>query len=104
MDSFFTTPLAPGNVTFVAAAGDYGSPGLWPAYSPNVLAVGGTQLQTRGANGVYLMETGWSDSGGGPSQYESEPSYQAGVQSTGARTIPDVAYDADPRLRLCRLR
>ena len=28
--------------------------------------------------------------------YESEPAYQQGVQSTGHRTIPDVAFDADP--------
>jgi subtilase family serine protease len=59
-----------------------------------VLAVGGTCLQTSGSNGTYRTEIGWSFGGGGPSQYELEPSYQAGVQHSGARTIPDVAYDA----------
>ena len=39
------------------------------------------------------MQTAWSGSGGGVSAYESEPSYQKGVQSTGYRTIPDVAFD-----------
>ena len=39
-------------------------------------------------------ETAWSGSGGGTSTVESEPSYQEGVQTTGYRTIPDVAFDA----------
>ena len=28
--------------------------------------------------------------------YESEPSYQTGVQSSGFRQIPDICFDADP--------
>ena len=44
----------------------------------------------------YVSETGWSDSGGGQSQYEAEPSYQKGVQKSGMREIPDVSFDADP--------
>jgi hypothetical protein len=63
--------------------------------SPNVLAVGGTSLSLLG--GAYSRETAWSGSGGGVSQFEAEPSFQMSVQQTGARTIPDVAYDADPR-------
>ena len=35
-------------------------------------------------------------SGGGTSLYEPQPTYQQGVQQTGFRTIPDVAFDADP--------
>ena len=35
-------------------------------------------------------------SGGGVSQYESEPSYQQGVQSLDMRTTPDVSLVADP--------
>ena len=35
-------------------------------------------------------------SGGGISMYETEPSYQEGVQSTGSRTTPDVSMVADP--------
>jgi subtilase family serine protease len=95
LDGYFTTPAGHGNVSFVAAAGDNGTPGLWPAYSPNVVAVGGTSLQTS-ASGSYRSEIAWSFGGGGPSQFEREPGCQAGVQSSGARTIPDVAYNADP--------
>ena len=92
-DSVFTTP----GVTFVASSGDYGSffGPLWPASSPNVLAVGGTTLQVN-TRGNYLGETAWSGSGGGISTIEQEPSYQASVQSTGWRSTPDVAFDAGP--------
>jgi hypothetical protein len=93
-------------VTFVASTGDYGAADPeYPAYSPNVVAVGGTSL-TLNADNSYNSETGWGyfdsgagtfiGSGGGISQFEPEPSYQQGVQSTGKRTIPDVAFDADP--------
>ncbi len=82
-------------MTFVASSGDSGSPGYFPAYSPNVLATGGTTLNIN-ADNSYQSETAWSGSGGGTSLYESEPVYQDAVQSTGKRTIPDVAWDADP--------
>jgi len=84
-------------VAFVASSGDNGAPASYPAISPNVLAVGGTAL-TIGANNVWSSEVGWSGSGGGPSAYESQPSYQKGVvtQTSTARANPDVAYDASP--------
>ncbi len=94
LNSLFTTPASHGGVTFLASTGDSGSPGGFPAYSPNVVAVGGTTLTLSGNN--YVSETGWSDSGGGQSTYESEPSYQLGVQTSGWRQIPDVSFDADP--------
>ncbi len=81
-------------MTFVAAAGDGGAPGLYPAYSPNVVAVGGTTLQLN-PDGSIAGQSAWSSSGGGASQYESRPSYQAGIGDPGARTIPDVAFLAD---------
>ena len=93
-------------VTFVASTGDYGAADPeYPAFSPNVVAVGGTSLTLNG-DGSYNSETGWgyySDaagvfigSGGGISLYEPEPAYQQGVQSTGYRTTPDVSLVADP--------
>ncbi len=101
-DSYFTTP----GVTFVASTGDYGTADPeYPAFSPNVLAVGGTSLNLN-ANNSYSSETGWGGyssaygtfigSGGGLSQYESEPAYQLGVQSSGSRSTPDVSFVADP--------
>jgi len=93
-DSYFTTPTGHTNVTFVAASGDDGYV-EWPSVSPNVIAVGGTTLNTAGAAGTYSSESAWADSGGGFSQLEPEPSYQFIVQRTGVRTTPDVALDAN---------
>ena len=54
-------------VTFVASTGDYGAADPeYPAFSPNVVAVGGTSL-TLNADDSYNSETGWgyySDSAG----------------------------------------
>jgi subtilase family serine protease len=96
-DYHFTTPAGHPGITFVASAGDSGAAGgpEWPSVSPNVLAVGGTGL-TLSSTGAYAQETGWSAGGGGPSLFEPEPAFQRGVQTTGWRDSPDVAYDADP--------
>src|SRR5262249_29788978 len=76
-DAYFTTPAGHNGVTFVASSGDSGSAGApeSPSVSPNVLAVGGTQLTTDAAGNI-LSETGWSGSGGGISLYEGQPAYQ----------------------------
>jgi hypothetical protein len=95
LDKTFTTPSGHDGVTFVGATGDAGSPGDYPAFSPNVVAVGGTTL-TIGANGSYVGESAWSSGGGGTSNQESEPAFQDSVQSTGWRETPDVSFDANP--------
>ena len=94
-DNLFTTPAGHIGITFVASSGDGGAGTTWPSVSPNVLAVGGTSLSTN-SSGSYVGETAWSGSGGGSSTFETEPSYQITVQTTGQRTTPDVAYNADP--------
>jgi subtilase family serine protease len=95
-DSIFQVP----GVSFVAASGDNGARfGVgYPAASPYVLSVGGTTLNILNHSGNYswASETGWSGSTGGKSVYESEPSYQKGVQNYGVRTNPDVSYNANP--------
>jgi hypothetical protein len=104
-DHYFMTPAGhiggsglPGGITFVAASGDNGAwnGAEWPAASPNVLAVGGTRLALDG-QGNYQSESGWSGSGGGFSSFETQPGYQDQVQRSGVRTVPDVAFEADPR-------
>jgi subtilase family serine protease len=94
LDHTFTTPAGHAGVTFVAASGDNGTL-VYPAASPNVIAVGGTSL-TLDSSGNYLGETAWNGSGGGLSPYESEPNYQWSAQGTGKRSGPDVAYAAAP--------
>jgi hypothetical protein len=97
-DSIFTTPMGHTPVSFVASSGDDGGffgPN-YPASSPNVLGVGGTTLYVYPNTNRYAFEAAWFGSGGGTSFYESQPSYQNGVQSSGFRDVPDVAFDADP--------
>ncbi len=95
---------------YTASAGDGGHESLYPAASPDIIAVGGTTLN--GCSGTscsgFTSETAWSDSGGGISTYETLPSYQSSytgpVYSTstisaltgGKRGIPDVSFDANP--------
>jgi subtilase family serine protease len=94
-DSHFTTPANHGNVSFVASSGDNGAGASWPSISSRVLSVGGTSLNLTTGN-AWSSETAWSGSGGGVSRYVSEPTWQQGVQSSGKRENPDVAYDANP--------
>ena len=89
-------------ITYLAASGDLGNDFVgYPATSPDVVAVGGTDLVVSG--GVYGSEDGWDGSGGGISSYESEPSYQQGlvihsggsvINPYGKRAMPDVAMIA----------
>lgn len=72
----------------------------FPASSPYVTAVGGTNLYAT-TEGRYLTETAWSGSGGGVSQYFSEPNYQVHHLNNsdqailnGNRGLPDIAYNA----------
>ena len=105
-DPFVLTPTGrTGGVTFLAATGDWDSPAIYPAFSPDVVAVGGTSLYIQ-PNGTYISETVWNNNdgygtGGGISQYEPLPAYQDNLDgingaSTTNRNVPDVSMDADP--------
>lgn len=93
-------------VSVFAASGDYGDRAcqgshrrgtVYPASDPYVTAVGGTTLRTA-ANGGYAGETAWSGSGGGISMDFGKPDWQTGSSQFGSyRSVPDVAWDADPR-------
>jgi subtilase family serine protease len=95
VDRYFTGT----GMTYVAAAGDSGSQVLWPAVSPNVVAVGGTSLNWTGSGTRY--EAAWLHTGGGMSAYEALPAYQSGVTAAGGgalarRAVPDVSFNANP--------
>ena len=85
------------NIVYFAATGD--SPGvIWPSTSPNVVAVGGTST-SRSSSYNFLSQTTWQDGGGGPSLYETQPSFQAGAVAPwkfAKRATPDVSADANP--------
>jgi pseudomonalisin len=79
----------------------------YPASSPYVTAVGGTDLVVN-ADFTYDGETAWYAGGGGVSVFETSPFWQAYtgsgtlpiVPSTedGIRGVPDVAMCADPNV------
>ncbi|MBE1159852.1 S53 family peptidase [Dyella acidiphila] len=99
--------------TFSVSSGDSGADecgngGITPSYpasSPYVVAVGGTELYTGGTT-TWTNETVWNNlssnegaTGGSPSTIESIPSWQQGVGQNGSsqyRGVPDVAFDASP--------
>jgi subtilase family serine protease len=106
------------HVTLLVSSADQGSATQgfpfqsvsWPASSPLVTSVGGTNLQFGTAtnadpNGTYRSEMVWNDGfgagGGGMSILSTEPNFQndnvpAAVNTTlhGHRGVPDVAYNA----------
>jgi hypothetical protein len=113
LDNVFTTPAGHQGVSFIASAGDFGGFATQvPAMSPNVVSVGGTTLPADASgNPDRSLESGWSfgsdafnpfSAGGGGissdgfANVEAEPAYQLGVQSTGWRNGPDLAYASDP--------
>jgi hypothetical protein len=83
-------------IEFFASSGDHSEDVLYPAGSANVVAVGGTTLNLN-PDGTVISETAWTGSGGGVSDYEPQPDYQAyyGLNYT-KRAVPDVSYNADP--------
>ena len=121
------TATAALGITAVVAAGDTGSSACargvpasqltsadkkpqvsWPASSPWVLAVGGTNL-TLGADNAIAATGVWNDTaypapfhataggGGGSSAFESRPWWQPAQPfgSSGKRMVPDIAAFAD---------
>jgi pseudomonalisin/xanthomonalisin len=98
-DAIFKLAVAQGQ-TFSVASGDDGSNQCsgggvaYPASSPYVIAVGGTSLSTNG--NTYVTETAWGGSGGGPSAYEPQPTWQNSIVPGTKRGVPDLAFDADP--------
>ena len=93
-ETFYDSYFSSSNITFFASSGDSGAGVMWPASSPNVVAVGGTSLRFLSGS---VAETAWIGSGGGISAYERIPAYQTKFGlTTRMRSVPDVSYDADP--------
>lgn len=94
-DSHFLTP----GIVYFVSAGDSGAPAKYPSASPNVVSAGGTEI-LRDAQGNFVEEDLWNANGklgsGGPSLYESRPSYQNSVQKIVGtqRGTPDISFAA----------
>jgi hypothetical protein len=103
-ETAFDSDFQGANTIFVASTGDWTYPG-YPSVSPNVVAVGGTDLYVD-SNGDYLGETAWNGtnswtSGGGVSTTELQPSYQSGnLTQIGYRSVPDVSLDAATGMKI----
>ena len=118
LDGIFKQGAAQG-ISLFSAAGDSGAYDCndtnlavdSPASDPNIIGVGGTNLQTSG--GAYGSESVWSNptdtqrspegsgGGGGISNTFAQPTWQVGPgvknqYSNGNREVPDVSADADP--------
>jgi subtilase family serine protease len=114
LNPYFKRMAAQGQ-TFFAASGDQGawspySDDPWPADSPYVVSVGGTDLTTSGPAGSWASETAWLDSGGGVSPENiAIPPWQklngvitiANGASKIYRNGPDVAANADFTFYTC---
>lgn len=110
-DPYFEKMAAQGQSFFQASgdSGAYKGSAPWPANSPYVIAVGGTDLQTQSAGGPWKSETAWVDGGGGWGTNETIPTWQqlAGVitsqnqGSTKYRDVPDVSANANFTFYVC---
>lgn len=91
--------FANNSICYLAATGDSNSVS-WPATSPNVLACGGTTLNSNIPNfSSRFSETTWSAAGCGYSTVYSKPDYQKSVsnlKSYSKRCIPDLSGISNP--------
>lgn len=104
--------VAANGQTVVAASGDTGSSGCapvstekavqYPASSPFVTSIGGTQFVGNVSSGpevVWNTSPGTSQASGGESTNNfPRPDYQQGLPFEGGRLIPDVAFAAAPAI------
>ena len=103
--SYDSTYFKPSGVVYTASTGDsaYQAGVIYPATSPNVVAVGGTALTTS-TNSRGWAETVWKNSstqgtGSGCSSDEAKPSWQSVIPTTACsrRADSDVSAVADPQ-------
>lgn len=74
----------------------------YPASSPYVIAVGGTNLLTN-SNFTYDYETAWEGGGGGVSGFETSPFWQAYTGSGSVDIVPSAegGYRGVPDVAMC---
>ena len=117
-DAFFKQATTQQGITFFGSSGDNGSTDYvdlqatqlstkattsFPTDDPWVTSVGGTSLNRAGA---LFQESGWSDGGGGFSDFFSTPSFQQSLPSAvqgqlqNRRGVPDVSGNANPETGL----
>jgi len=81
-------------IAVTASSGDSGYGASFPATSPDVIAVGGTNL-TRSAGGRGWTELAWTSAGSGCSTVFNKPAWQLDTLC-GKRVESDISAVADP--------
>lgn len=89
-NSYYVHP----GVAVTASSGDSGYGASFPASSPDVIAVGGTNLQ-RASNGRGWAEVAWTSAGSGCSAVYAKPSWQTDALCS-KRVEADISAVADP--------
>ena len=88
--SYFNHP----GVLITAASEQFGASGItYPAASPDVIAVGGTDL-TPGGSWRGYTETAWSGTGSGCSEFEAAQPWQTGTACAAQRPLNDISAAA----------
>jgi hypothetical protein len=77
-------------IPVVVSTGDDGYGVNFPASSPNVIAVGGTELVADPSTSRGWSETAWAGAGSGCSAYEKKPTWQTDT-GCARRTVADVS-------------
>jgi kumamolisin len=95
--STFDPIFTKSGIVYFASGGDSSDEMEYPAASPNVVSCGGTSIN-RSSSGVFTTETGWNDTGCGPSVYEPRPTYQNAIAAIvgSKRGVSDISFVADP--------
>jgi hypothetical protein len=95
--TYDSTYFQSSGVVYTASTGDsgYSAGVIYPATSPDVVAVGGTSLNTA-SNSRGWTEKVWSGAGSGCSSDESKPSWQSVISACSRRATADVSAVADP--------
>ena len=89
-NSYYVHP----GVAVTASSGDSGYGASFPASSPDVIAVGGTNLK-RSSGGRGWTELAWTSAGSGCSAVYAKPSWQTDTLCT-TRVESDISAVADP--------
>jgi kumamolisin len=95
--AFYDSIFSKAGIVYFASGGDTAATMEYPAASPNVVSCGGTTIN-RNSAGAFVNETGWNDTGCGPSAYEPRPAFQGIVAAVVGtkRGVSDIAFEADP--------
>jgi len=110
-DAIYQEMAAQGQ-SYFTASGDFSSlqkSGPWPEEDANIIAVGGTDLETTAPGGPWKAESAWKDSAAGPSldhniliePYQLPYITKKNMGSKKYRNVADISANADFDMYIC---